>query len=257
MGVPLSHGAGLMRQSWTAGHRVAVRWLALLLPVVVGLVLVLVRDSMSAAAAAMVLVLAVVAAAATGDRVAGVVAALSAAASFDFFLTVPYYSLAITYRDDVQLAVSLVVVGLAVTEIAIWGRRQQAAALRRDGYLQGLAHLLDLPPQAGEDERGRVIAAAVTQVLGADRTEWVAGLPAADDAVVGTDGQVRARGAVVDVRRLGLPTESYTAIPVRVADRPVGHFRVVTSTRMVRPSAEQLRVAMLLADRMGVLSSAT
>lgn len=238
-------------------HRVAVRWLAVLLPVVVGAALVLVRDSMSAAASAMVLVLAVVAAAATGDRVAGIGAALAATVSFDFFLTVPYYTLAITYRDDIQLAVTLVLVGLAVTEVAIWGRRQQAAALRRDGYLQGLAHLLDLPPEADERERGRVIAAAVNQVLGADRTEWVPGLPSADDAVVDTDGEVRARGAVLDVERAGLPTESYTAIPVRVADRPVGHFRVVTSTRVVRPSAEQLRVAMLLADRMGALSSAT
>lgn len=246
-----------MTHSWMAERRVAVRWLAVLLPVVVGAALVLVRDSMSGAAAAMVLVLAVVAAAATGDRVAGVGAALSATASFDFFLTVPYYSLAITYRDDVQLAVTLVLVGLAVTEIAIWGRRQQAAALRRDGYLQGLAHLLDLPPEADEHERGRVIAAAVNQVLGADRTEWVAAAPAADDAVVDTDGEVRAAGAVLDVRRLGLPTESYTAIPVRAADRLVGHFRVVTSTRVVHPSGEQLRVAMLLADRMGALSSAT
>ena len=245
-----------MRHSWITEHRVAVRWLGVLLPVVVGAALVLVRDSMSPAAAAMVLVLAVVAAAATGDRVAGIGAAVAATLSFDFFLTVPYYTLAITYRDDIQLAVTLVLVGLAVTEVAIWGRRQQAAALRRDGYLQGLAHLLDLPPEADEQERGRVIGAAVNQVLGADRTEWVPGPPGADEAVVHADGEVRAGGAVLDVARAGLPTESYTAIPVRVADRAVGHFRVVTSTRVVHPSAEQLRVAMLLADRMGALSSA-
>jgi len=243
-----------MRHSWVTEHRVAVRWLAVLLPVVVGAALMLVRDSLSAAASAMVLVLAVVAAASTGDRVAGIGAALAAAASFDFFLTVPYYSLAITYRDDVQLAVTLVLVGLAVTEIAIWGRRQQAAALRRDGYLQGLVYLLELPPQADEHQRGTVIAAAVNQVLGAAHTEWMPSPPGADDAVVDPEGEVRADGRVLDVKRLGLPTESYTAVPVRVADRTVGHFRVVASTRVVRPSAEQLRVAMLLADRMGALT---
>src|SRR5262249_4971433 len=135
-----------MTSDWTTEHRALIRWSALLLPVAVGAVLGLVRGSMDSSTAAMVLGLAVGAASASGDRIAGVVSALSAAVSFDFFLTVPYNSLTIYNRDDVELAVALVVVGLAVTEIALWGRRQQAAALRRDGYLQGLTDLLDLPP---------------------------------------------------------------------------------------------------------------
>ena len=246
---------GGMTGGWVAEHRAVVRWTALLLPVGVGALLGLARDSMSTSTAAMILVLTVVSAAATGDRVAGVVAALSAAASFDFFLTVPYYSLAIDYRDDVELAAALVLVGLAVTEIALWGRRQQAAALRRDGYLHGLAHLLDLPADTGLEERGRAIAAAITQVMGADRTEWVGDHPRWNDAVVGLDGEVRAGGRIVAVSRVGLPTEACTAIPVRRGERLLGHFRVVTSTRVVRPTAEQLRVAVLLADHMATLST--
>ena len=99
----------------------------------------------------MVLVLAVVAVSATGDRIAGVVAALSASVSFDFFLTVPYYSLSIYNRDDVELAVALVIVGVAVTEIACGAAGSRPLRVRRDGYLQGLAELLDPPPDASAD----------------------------------------------------------------------------------------------------------
>jgi hypothetical protein len=239
-----------MTSDWTVSHRWLIRWVALLLPVAVGAVLGVFRASMDSSTAAMVLVLAVVAASATGDRVAGVGAALSAALSFDFFLTEPYRSFTIDNSEDVELAVVLVIVGLAVTEIALWGRRQQAAALRREGYLHGLTDLLDLGPGTSAEAHARAIATAITHALEADRTEWVTGQPRSGDCVVGADGKVQAGGRVVPVARVGLPTDSYTAVPVRWAGQPVGHFRVVTSTRVVRPTAEQLRVAVLLADRM-------
>ena len=244
-----------MTQDWIAEHRGPTRWLSFLLPVAVAAVLILARGSINQSTAAMVLVLPVVAASATGDRIAGVIAALSAAGSFDFFLTEPYYSLSIHQRDDLELAIALVVVGLAVTEIALWGRRQQAAALRRDGYIQGLTHLLDLPPDTTPEMRSAAIGTAITQALGAERAEWVPGHPRWNDAVVAADGSVTSGGRVVPVQRVGLPTESYTAIPVRRGDRVLGHFRVAAATHVVRPSVEQLRVAALLADRMAVTSA--
>jgi hypothetical protein len=234
-------------------RRGLVRLLAVLLPVAVGAGLALVRSGMDQSTAAMVLVLPVIAASATGDRLAGVLSALAAAGSFDFFLTEPYYSFSIHHRDDLELALALVVVGLAVTEVALWGRRQQAAALRRDGYIRGLAQLLDAPTDSSVDERTAAIGAAITEALGADRTEWVAGHPRWNDAVVGPGGRVTTGGRVVPVQRIGLPTEAWTALPVRRGDRVLGHFRVTAATRVVRPSAEQLRVAELLADRMAAV----
>ena len=141
---------GVMTTDWLADHRAWTRWGSLLLPIVVGAALGLFRDGMNQSTAAMVLVL-------TGRRgrrhgrpgrrhhrrprrPPG---------AFDFFLTEPYYSLSIHHQDDLELAVALVVVGLAVTEIALWGRRQQAAAQRRDGL-----HLRSDPPArpaAGHD----------------------------------------------------------------------------------------------------------
>ena len=45
---------------------------------------------------------------------------------------------AISQRDDIEAAVLLALIGLAVTEIALWGRRQQARASIRAGYLSGV-----------------------------------------------------------------------------------------------------------------------
>jgi hypothetical protein len=244
-----------MTRNWLADHRAWSRWAAALLPVAVGAVLALLRNGMNQSTAAMVLVLTVVAAAATGDRVAGIIAALAAAGSFDFFLTEPYYSFSIHQSDDLTLAIVLVVVGLAVTEIALWGRRQQAAALRRDGYIQGLTQLLDLPSDTSEKARAEAISAAITHTLGADRSEWVPAHPSPLDAVVDPDGDVRVGGRQLAVARSGLPTDSFTAVPVSRSGMPLGHFRVVTSTHVARPTQEQLRVAVLLADRMAAVES--
>ncbi|HET8987576.1 MAG TPA: DUF4118 domain-containing protein [Humibacillus sp.] len=244
-----------MTRNWLADHPSWTRWAAALLPVAVGAVLVLWRGEMSQSTAAMVLVLTVVAAAATGDRLAGVIAALAAAGSFDFFLTVPYGSFSIHQRDDLELAIVLVGVGLAVTELALWGRRQQAASLRREGYIQGLTQLLDLPSDTSETARADAISAAITRTLGADRSEWVPGHPSALDAKVESDGEVWAGGRPLAVARAGLPTESCTAVPVTRRGMPLGHFRVVASTHVVRPTPEQLRVAVLLADRMSAVES--
>jgi K+-sensing histidine kinase KdpD len=58
---------------------------------------------------------------------------------FDFFLTVPYERLTITRRADVETTVLILAAGIAVTEIAVRGRRQHAAAARRAGYLDGIS----------------------------------------------------------------------------------------------------------------------
>ena len=227
-----------------------VRWAALLLPVAVAALLSTVPDTVRSSTAAMVLVVVVVAASAYGDRLAGVISAASAAVGFDFFLVEPYHSLTISSSDDVELALALLTVGVAVTEIASWGRRQRATAQVREGYLRGLAALLDLPASSTADQTARTIGTAITQALGADRTEWVAGHPAWNDAVVTLDGRIRWGGRTLPAGSTSLPTDSFTALPVSAHGRPVGHFRVVSSTHVVRPSAEQLRVALLLADRM-------
>ena len=106
---------------------------ALVAPLAVAAVLVPFRSSFPNTDAALVMLLVVVAVAANGYRLAGVLAALSVAVWFDFFLTQPYERFSITRRTDIETTVLLLLIGVAVTEIAVWGRRQSGAASRRAG----------------------------------------------------------------------------------------------------------------------------
>ncbi|MGG5260894.1 DUF4118 domain-containing protein [Phycicoccus avicenniae] len=205
-----------------------------------------VRGLVDPAPAALVLVLAVVAVAAAGDRLSGVVAAVSAALGFDVFLTAPYLSLAIADPADVELALALVLVGLAVSELAIRARRERAVAARREGYLSGVADLLDLPDDASGEVRGASVARAVGQVVGAERARWHAGPPDRRDALVAPDGGLTLDGTPRDPVREGLPTDRVTAVCARHGAEVVGHVALTAATRIARPTPEQLRVAALL-----------
>ena len=124
--------------------------------------------------AALVLVLVVVAVGVAGDRVAGVLAALSAAAAFDYFLTVPYYQFAILDRDDVETAVLLLAIGIAVTEISLWGKRQQSLSSRREGYLTGVAHAARMAADGSSTEDLiATVERMITDVLDLDDTRYV------------------------------------------------------------------------------------
>ncbi len=67
-------------------------------------------------------------AAAIGGRLAAIPAALSAAVSFDFFLTQPFNSLRITRSNDIQTTVLLVLIGVISSELVERVRRSSAKA---------------------------------------------------------------------------------------------------------------------------------
>src|SRR5437660_3543963 len=98
-------------------------------PIAVAAALIPVQSQIGRANVALVLVVAAVAVAAIGRRFAVVLAALSAAAWFDFFHTAPHYSFTITAHDDVVTAAVLLVVGLIVGELAVRSRRHREAAV--------------------------------------------------------------------------------------------------------------------------------
>jgi len=239
---------------WPLGGqwRSAVRVAAVVLPLVTCVILSPVRESITAATAVLVLVLWVVAAAATGDRVAGLLAAVSGGIWFDFFLTQPYHRFTIADADDVEATLLLMLIGLGVTEIALWGYRQQARAARRSGYLEGVLGAAkvvsegDTPASALVD----LVAHEISDVLGVDDCRFVEG-PVHDAriAALDHDGVVTRGDHTVDVDRLGLPSNEYVALPVRRGSRVVGHFLVTAATRVAYPSREQRRVAVLLADQ--------
>jgi K+-sensing histidine kinase KdpD len=239
---------------WVTRNRSAVITTAALVPLAVSGVLALFRDSLAPATSVLVLVLVVVAAAATGDRTAGVAAALSSGAWFDFFLTRPYSRFAISESADLQATVLLVLVGLAVTELALWGRRQQARASRSAGYLDGVigTSVLVSGQHAAPEELTRHVAGQIVELLGIDTCRFVAGPgPGTMTAILDQDGHVARRGHPVDVARDGFPTEEEVALPVVHSGVVHGSFVLTSASQIARPTGEQLRVAVLLAGQVG------
>jgi GAF domain-containing protein len=229
-----------------------------LVPLGVAAMLSLVREQVSTAAGVLVLVLVVVAASSTGVRLAGLLAALSSGVFFDLFLTQPYGTLAVSNPDDVEALVLLLAVGVAVTELALWGRRQQAGSSRRLGYLDGVLSAAEKVAAREPDPADLValVATELTGVLGLDGCRYAPVAPHLR-AVVQPDGRVRSGERLLDVERHGLPTDEEILLPVRTGGRTVGGFVLTTATRVRRPSPEQLRVAVLLADQVGAAVTRT
>lgn len=232
--------------------RTPARTGAILLPLATCGIFSTLRDSITAATAVLVLVLWVVAAAATGDRLAGMLAALSGGLWFDFFLTAPYQQFTIADPDDVEATVLLVLIGVAVTEIALWGHRQQGRAARRSGYLEGVLGAARIVSEGDTPATTlvEVVASEITHVLGADNCRFVAG-PVHDAriALLDHDGVVTRGGHTVDIEKTGLPYDEYLALLVRRGPRVIGHFLVTATTSVTYPSQERRQVAVLLADQ--------
>ncbi len=232
------------------GHRAARRTIAVILPLVVAGGLAAAGHDLTTATSVLVLVLVVVAVGASGDRLAGVLASLSSGLWFDYFLTEPTGQLAIKHPDDLEVAVLLVVVGVAVTEIAHWGLRQQASAAHRAGFLDGVLESADAAAESGVDldEARRRVAGRIRAVLDLDRCRFVAGpAPHRGVATLLRDGSLERDGRPVPVERDGLPTDVEIVLHVPGAGVDRGHFRLTAASRLRRPTLEQRRVAVLLA----------
>ena len=210
------------------------------------------RDRVSTTSAALVLVLCVVVAGTSGQRIAALLAAVSGGISFDYFLTQPYHSLVMSDPDDVEVTVLLVVIGVIVTEATMWGLRQESRAARRSGYLDGAlraaenAHRPDMPIAT----LVRFTAAQIAEVLGVSACRFVPG-PVHDSrlAVLHHDGRVTRNDRTLDVEKNGLPVDGETALEVRRGSDTLGHFVITSASAMAYPTAEQRRVAVLLADQ--------
>ncbi|GHH43295.1 hypothetical protein FHS35_000454 [Streptomyces umbrinus] len=142
-------------------------------PFLVALLLVPFRTDLSRTNAALILVVAVVAVAALGSRVAGALAALSAAAWFDFFLTRPYQTFDINTSADVETAVLLLVVGLIVSQLAARARRLEVITVTDADHLRtyGNGHYLGrfmLTPGPGSVPplRARLVAVTLADQTG-------------------------------------------------------------------------------------------
>ena len=233
-------------------HRGLVIGASAVLPLLACWLLSLIRDTVANTNAALVLVLLVVATAATGIRLAGIAGAMAAAAGFVYFLTEPYYAMNIAGPDDIATAVLLLLVSGLVGEIALWGRRQAARASREQGYLDGVIGTA-ATAAAGRSSTAQLIdqvARQITDVLQIDNARFDSathyGGPTLDE-----DGTLTRNGHTLDATRRGLPTDATTALKVTSGGTVYGHYLLTSATKVARPSRNQLRVAVLLAEQVG------
>lgn len=238
-----------MPTTWMLDHRAGLRVLAVILPLAICGLVYLWGGPLSPEGVALLLVLVVVAAAATGDRWAGLLSGLAGATGFDFFLTEPYLDLQIADAEDIELAVVLLIVAIAVSELALWGGRQRAAAGERAGYIDGVLAIADLAAAgAPQEATAEEVAAQIRRVLGVEAVTFVPGPPEADSAVLDREGGLSVGDLKLDAED-GLPTDRFSAVPVELADGTPGHFRVAAAATLVNATPEQLRVVVLLADQ--------
>jgi K+-sensing histidine kinase KdpD len=224
------------------------------LPVLICALLATGRTLVSNSAAALILTLVIVAAAATGIRAAGMLAAVSSAASYDFFLTIPYSSFKIDSREDVEVTVLLILVGAAVTEVALWGRRQQARASREAGQLDGVLTTVGLVAASRESTTSLAdqVGSQIVELLAIDRASFdpqtgVGGT----DCVLQQDGSITRSGQPVNVDRDGLPVDTTIVLLAQSGGQPRGRYVLTAATRVSRPTLQQRRVAIALADQVG------
>jgi len=225
-------------------------------PAATAAALIPLRDQVVSTNIALLLVIAVVAFAATGRRPAALLAAVSAALGFNVFHTLPYLSLRISERDDLETAGLLLVVGLIVGELAVRGRQARAMAEqeREDlASIRGLGALV----ATGEDPDYVLLATSseLTHLLGLVDCRFEA--QPTDDRilpVVHRDGTVRWGPTLWETERWGLPSDG-AVIPVWSHGRRRGRF-VLTAPVALPISAAQLAKAVALVDQAGASMAA-
>jgi K+-sensing histidine kinase KdpD len=221
-------------------------------PLALAAVLVPFRGSFPNTDAALAMLLMVVLVAANGHRLAGVLAALSAAAWFDFFLTQPYERFTITRRTDLETTVLLLVIGVAVTEIAVRGRRQHAAASRRAGYVEGISSAAQAVATGGSPSALiEQVIAQLTQLLSLRSCRFEYGV-----AGVGRPARLRPDGSVTlgnqarDADAGEFPGYSDIELLVESGGLLRGRF-LMTPLPDARPTREQRLLAIAFADQVG------
>jgi hypothetical protein len=217
--------------------------------IAVGAVLVGVRGEIANANVALILMATVVVAATFGGRRAGLVAAVTATLSFDFFHTQPYLSLTIDSANDVETATVLLLTGLLVGGLAGRRRAAQAEAAVSHQEIRRLHRVADLIAHGAQP--AEVLFACereLTALLTLEHCEFEAGaasdLPRLERNGIVTGGNLRF-------------VHGDFALPGPAVDLPVLHRGQRVGGFVLRPdpdvgvSLEQRVVAVAIADQVG------
>lgn len=208
------------------------------------------RGSLPNTDAALLLVLVIVAVAALGSRSGGLVGAASAGIWFDFFLTKPYERFSIDTHPAVETTVLLFIIGVGVTELAAWGRRQHYRAGKQSGYLSGLHAASEVVATGGSPTRlASQIADQLSELLDLKSCHFHFGTGFGNPRLL-HDGRLTWERKAWDVDKQGLPENEETELLVSAGGRLHGRF-LMTPAENSRPNLTQRLVAIALADQVG------
>ena len=233
-------------------QRRLIRLAALGAPLVVAAVLVPFRDSFPGSDAALLMVVVIVAVAAAGDRLAGLLGAISAGLWYDFFLTRPYERFTISHRPDIETTVLLFVVGLGVTELSARGRDHRSLATEEANYV---AQVHAVARMMAEGEDPEVVLARVGEalcvLLHLRSWEFDRAQSSGHPATISRTGDVELAG-----RRWNSLPGRQVDLPIEYQGRRYGRF-VLVPTPGVPVSRKRRLVAVTLADEVGAVLAAT
>jgi len=223
---------------------------ALVAPIAAAAVLLPLRASWPNTNVALLLVVVVVGVAALGNRVAGGLAAIGAAVWFDFFFTLPYGRFTIRRASDITTFALLLVVGLAVSQLAARARRLKLITITDARYLAQIHETAALgqSPRAADVIAGHV-RDQLTALLDLQDCRYEHGMLLGHPPRLETDGTIRIRHGRWDADESGLPSEE-TELRAFSSGQYLGRF-MLTPNPGSRPSLQARLVAVTLADLAG------
>jgi len=189
-----------------ASKRRLVLLASLVVPLGLACLLVPWRTSFADAAAALLFIPIVVACASMGTRLTGMLATVSSAIWFDFFLTVPYGRFTISHRVDLEITLSILLVGGVVTELAARSRHHHHVATEVSSEVSMLHYAADIASGSGP-----VIAVTkdverlLVELLSLKACRFEAELAVRPIARIEADGQILHAGVRWPSDGLGIP----------------------------------------------------
>jgi hypothetical protein len=224
-------------------------------PAAVATALIPARDHIGSVNVALVLAVVVVAIAAWGHRLAALLAAASAALCFDVLHTHPYYSFSITQRNDAITTALLLIVGIAVGELAVWSRKQQAAAAAGSEDIARMHGVGDLVADGRPlDQVILAVAYELRHLLSLKACRFHPGVSMSGPARIGRDGEVVLHDVHWDVDDMGLPGKEVELL-VQWGDFVFGRY-VLVPTAGQPLSRERRLVAVALSDQVAAVMAA-
>jgi hypothetical protein len=222
---------------------------ALVAPLAAAAILLPFRSSWPNTNVALLLVVAVVAVAAIGNRVAGAIAAIGAAVWFDFFFTLPYERFTIRSSADVTTFVLLLVVGVAVSQLAAYARLK-VVAITDAGYLAQIHQTASLTQTAKSPEDVvDYVREQLAGLLDLQECRFEYGVLLGHPPRLEPDGTVLAGRGRWDVETVGLPGGEIE-LRVFANGQYFGRFMMRPKPGS-RPSLQARLVAVTLAEQAG------